>query len=235
MGADRSASARRRARILLVVGPAARGAAARGALPQECRDAPVAPAARRRADNTRRREGRAPRGVAQRARRAGRAAVGAARINHRRHRAARRPARVARPATDPARRFVAARAARGCARPLALYRVAKQQASRRLLPHRKQFFALAAELLPRLQPLRVARTGALLEQLAQMAPDAAAAWLAPPPPPAVAANGEASPSGAAGSSGGGGEGLWLLKSAVALCKARAAVTTPRLGAFAQPP
>ena len=45
MGADRRLLLGARARILLVVGSAARGAAARGALPQECRDAPVAPAA----------------------------------------------------------------------------------------------------------------------------------------------------------------------------------------------
>ena len=65
-------------------------------------------------------------------------------------------------------------AARGLS---ALYRVTKQQASRRLLAHRKQFIALAAELLPRLQPLRVAHAGALLSSLAQRAPEEAAAWL----------------------------------------------------------
>ena len=44
-------------------------------------------------------------------------------------------------------------AARGT---FALFRVVKLQAARRLLVHRKQFIALAAELSPRLQPLRAA-------------------------------------------------------------------------------
>ncbi|KAL1524636.1 hypothetical protein AB1Y20_019523 [Prymnesium parvum] len=54
-----------------------------------------------------------------------------------------------------------------------LFRVVKQQATRRLMPHRKQFFALAAELLPRLQPLRHATYQDLLVTLTQQ--DAAAA------------------------------------------------------------
>ena len=58
----------------------------------------------------------------------------------------------------------------------ALYRVVKLQASRRLLPHRKQFFALAAELLPRLQPLRHAHAGTHVAtgRTAAMPPPAAA-------------------------------------------------------------
>ena len=74
---------------------------------------------------------------------------------------------------DAANRPVPRGAARGIS---ALYRVVKQQASRRLLPHRKQFFALAAELLPRMHALRVGHAGALLAGLAQRSPDAAATW-----------------------------------------------------------
>ena len=92
---------------------------------------------------------------------------------------------------------------RGAARGLsALHRVVKQQASRRLLPHRKQFFALAAELLPRLQPLRHAHASALLAAIAQRDATATAAWLG------------ASSGGGAGDA----EGVWMLRAAVALCK-----------------
>ena len=51
------------------------------------------------------------------------------------------------------------------------------QASRRLLPHRKQFFALAAELLLRLQPLQQLYVEGLLRELGQQPPEQAAAWL----------------------------------------------------------
>ena len=100
-------------------------------------------------------------------------------------------------ASRPAARL----AARGMS---ALYRVTKQQASRRLLAHRKQFMALAAELLPRLQPLRQAHTGALLSTLAQRSPEAAAAWLLD--------------EGFGGNGGGGDSGAATLRVAVALCK-----------------
>ena len=58
-----------------------------------------------------------------------------------------------------------------------LYRVVKQQAARRLTVHRKQFFALAAELLPRLAPLRVAHSQALVQRLIASGPHDGAAWL----------------------------------------------------------
>ena len=62
----------------------------------------------------------------------------------------------------------------------ALYRVVKQQASRRLLVHRKQFFALAEELLPRLQPLRMAHASQLLTTLSQSSLAEVAGWLTRP-------------------------------------------------------
>jgi hypothetical protein len=46
-----------------------------------------------------------------------------------------------------------------------------------LLPHRKQFFALAAELLLRLQPLQQLYVEGLLRELGQQPPEQAAAWL----------------------------------------------------------
>ena len=84
----------------------------------------------------------------------------------------------------------------------ALHRVVKQQASRRLLPHRKQFFALAEELLPRLQPLRT-HASALVAALAQRSPEEAVAWLTAPLSPAAAD---------------GGGGAALVQVATALCK-----------------
>jgi len=76
-----------------------------------------------------------------------------------------------------ASRPTAAAAARGLH---ALYRVVKLQASRRLLPHRKQFFALAAELLLRLQPLQQRYVEGLLRELGQRPPEQAAASLGSP-------------------------------------------------------
>ena len=55
-------------------------------------------------------------------------------------------------------------------------RVVKMQASRRLLVHRKQFIVLAAELSPRLQPLR-ARLHGLLQAIRCRSLHEAAAWL----------------------------------------------------------
>ena len=103
-----------------------------------------------------------------------------------------------------ASRPTAAAAARGLH---ALYRVVKLQASRRLLPHRKQFFALAAELLLRLQPLQQRYVEGLLRELGQRPPEQAATWLCSPwlgrrlavlpparPPPCCAPPGQAAPS-----------------------------------------
>ena len=59
----------------------------------------------------------------------------------------------------------------------ALYRVAKQQASRRLLAHRKQFFAFAEHLWPHLQPIHTMLKCRLLDLLDQQAPSETAAWL----------------------------------------------------------
>ena len=50
-------------------------------------------------------------------------------------------------------------------------------ASRRLLAHKKQFFTLSSELLPKIRALSATWTGSLLRQLGQLEPRAAAAWL----------------------------------------------------------
>ena len=124
-------------------------------------------------------------------------------------------------------------AARGLS---ALYRVVKQQASRRLLPHRKQFFALTAELEPRLRPMHATHVRALLAGIAQQpSADAAAAWLGVGVGSAGGAAAASSAGGAGSAAGvaaaavggggggepsavGGGEGGWVLRAAVALCK-----------------
>lgn len=67
-----------------------------------------------------------------------------------------------------------AQAARGLQ---AMYRVVKLQASRRMMLHRKQFFAMAAELLPRLEPMRMRYVRGLPEQLAQQSAVQAVEWL----------------------------------------------------------
>ena len=88
-------------------------------------------------------------------------------------------------------------AARGT---FALFRVVKMQASRRLLVHRKQFIVLAAELSPRLQPLR-ARLHGLLQAIRCRSLHEAAAWLC-------------------GGDGSGGDGAPAVgvEAALALCK-----------------
>ena len=95
-------------------------------------------------------------------------------------------------------------AARGLS---ALYRVVKQQASRRLLAQRKEFIAMAAELLPRLAPLRQAHAASLLSGVAQRSAAEAAAWLGGPAPLAASSDGS-----------GGGGGSALLRAATWLCK-----------------
>ena len=88
-------------------------------------------------------------------------------------------------------------AARGT---FALFRVVKMQASRRLLVHRKQFIVLAAELSPRLQPLR-ARLHGLLQAIRCRSLHEAAAWLC----------------GGDGSGGNGAPAVGV-EAALALCK-----------------
>ena len=75
---------------------------------------------------------------------------------------------------EAASRPCATQAARGLQ---AMYRVVKLQASRRMMLHRKQFFAMAEGLLPRLEPMRMRYVRGLLERLAQEPAAQAAEWL----------------------------------------------------------